>query len=110
MDRYGFPRTQPKPRLSRIHGFRAGDLVQVRVPSGKRQGIHQGWGDVCATGTFSITAANGVVQDIAHGFCRKIQSADGYHYNLGGREDAHPLARQMMASSRGIDETPKRMA
>ncbi len=99
MDKFGFPRTKPKPRRATVRGFRTGDLVHARVTTGKKQGAYQGRVAVRSSGSFNITTANGVVQGIAHRFCRKTQSADGYHYNLGGRDSSPTSAG---AAGRGI--------
>ena len=99
MDRYGFPHTRPKSRRATVRGFRTGDLVHARVTAGKKQGAYQGRVAVRSSGSFNITTANGVVQGIAHRFCRKIQSADGYHYSFGGCDSSPTSAG---AAGRGI--------
>lgn len=82
MDKYGFPRTGPK-QAKFVHGFQTGDLVQVRVPSGKHQGTHQGRVAVRASGSFNITTVHGTKQGIRSHHCHIIHRSDGYSYTKG---------------------------
>jgi hypothetical protein len=77
----GFPRGYLSPKKVH-HGFRTGDIVRAVVPSGKKKGVHFGRVAVRATGNFNIQTSRGVVQGISYRHCSKIQSADGYAYNL----------------------------
>jgi 5-methylcytosine-specific restriction endonuclease McrA len=80
LDRYGFPRGH-LTRSRRVHGFQTGDLVRAEVTAGKKVGIHVGRVAVRATGSFNIQGGAGVVQGIAHRYCRLVQRGDGYAYS-----------------------------
>ena len=75
MDKYGFPRTQPK-RFKRVKGFQTGDMVKAIVTQGKQAGTHVGRVAVRATGSFRVGKADG----ISWRYCRLLQRADGYEY------------------------------
>ena len=75
LDKYGFPRTSAK-QMSKIHGFRTGDLVRATVPPGKQAGAHFGRVSVRANGYFRVGNTDG----ISFRNCTKVQSADGYSY------------------------------
>lgn len=79
MDRFGFPRTQPKTART-VRGFRTGDLVKAVVTQGKKVGAYQGRVAVRATGSFDITTSHGTVQGISHRSCVLVQRNDGYRY------------------------------
>lgn len=81
LDKCGFPRGY-LTRTRRIHGFQTGDMVRAVVPSGKKAGIHIGRVAVRASGSFNIQTPAGVVQGIAHRFCRILARGDGYAYTL----------------------------
>jgi 5-methylcytosine-specific restriction endonuclease McrA len=84
MNKYGFPRTKAKQKQF-THGFRTGDIVQAVVPSHLRYpGRHVGRMSAKANGAFTITTATGTVADIGKKYCRKLQRADGYGYQLKG--------------------------
>jgi 5-methylcytosine-specific restriction endonuclease McrA len=85
MDRYGFPRTRAK-RQRRVQGFQTGDLVQARVPTGKKAGEYVGRVAVRTSGSFNIRCASGLVQGIAARYCRLVQRNDGYGYALRSAE------------------------
>jgi len=93
LDRDGFPRgymmTQKK-----VKGFQTGDIVSADVPSGKRAGKHFGRVSIRARGSFNIQTAAGRVSDINHKYCRLVQRADGYGYQLNNKRTAiHPSAK-----------------
>ena len=67
-------------REKKAYGFRTGDLVEARVPSGKKRGIHTGRVAIRATGSFNVQTSTGVVQGISHRYCRMLQRGDGYGY------------------------------
>ena len=67
-------------RQKKVYGFRTGDLVEARVPSGKKRGIHTGRVAIRATGSFNVQTSAGVVQGISHRHCRMLQRGDGYGY------------------------------
>lgn len=81
LNRFGFPRGYLL-RQKRVKGFQTGDLVQARVPTGKKAGTYQGRVAIRATGSFNIQSAQGVVQGISHRHCRLLQRADGYGYTF----------------------------
>ena len=81
----GFPRGYLSPAKEHF-GFRTGDIVSADVPTGKKAGTHFGRVAVRATGSFNIQTVHGTVQGIRYRHCRKIQSADGYAYNLQPRD------------------------
>ncbi len=80
MDRYGFPRTAPKAREKKVHGFQTGDIVEAVVPSGKKAGCYVGRVAVRITGSFNIKTRSGTVQGISYKHCRTLQQIDGYAY------------------------------
>src|SRR6266700_6367055 len=90
MDRFGFPRTGSKQH-KRVAGFQTGDLVRAVVSSGTKQGTYVGKVAVRSSGHFNITTRQGVVQGIAHRYCRLIARSDGYSHYLG-KERAFPPA------------------
>jgi 5-methylcytosine-specific restriction endonuclease McrA len=99
MDKRGFPRTGPKQAKS-VQGFQTGDLVRVRVPTGKYAGIHGGRVLVRASGSFDIRTKQGRVQGISHRYCRAIHRCDGYSYAQGGQDDpSAPLQKKNGHSS-----------
>lgn len=84
MDGNGFPRTKPKQK-SFTHSFRTGDMVCATVPSHlKNAGTHVGRMAAKANGAFTIAARKGTVTDIGKKYCRRLQRADGYGYQLKG--------------------------
>jgi hypothetical protein len=82
MDKFGFPRTNPK-QAKLVRGYRTGDLVHAVVMKGKKAGIYVGKVAVRRSGSFNITTAQGVIQDISHRSCRPIHRSDGYRYEKG---------------------------
>jgi 5-methylcytosine-specific restriction endonuclease McrA len=92
MDGYGFPRTKPKQKKF-IHNFRTGDIVRAVVPSHlKNAGTHVGRMSAKAKGGFTITTPRGTVTDIGKKYCRCLQRADGYGYQLKGEARFPPTA------------------
>ena len=81
LDAFGFPRGI-LTRTKAPFGFRTGDLVRAVVPSGKNAGTHVGRVAVRTSGRFNIQSESGVIQGIAHRFCRILQRADGYGYSM----------------------------
>ncbi|GAA0964340.1 hypothetical protein GCM10009555_001270 [Acrocarpospora macrocephala] len=84
-DKYGFPRLR-LPRLKQVHGFRTGDLVRARVPSGTNAGVHTGRVAVRTSGRFNLTTAHGTRQGIGYRHVHLLQRADGYAYTVRGEE------------------------
>jgi hypothetical protein len=79
MNRYGFPRTDPKAKHFK-HGFKTGDIVKAIVPDHlKNAGTHEGRISAKA-GSFDIATKAGKVTQIGKKYCRKLQRADGYGY------------------------------
>lgn len=96
LDGFGFPRGYLM-RSKSAHGFQTGDLVIAVVPKGKRAGTHTGRVAIRKTGSFNVTTAQGVVQDINYKNCRVVQRSDGYGYFFNradktGREQVRPKA------------------
>ena len=75
--KHGFPRGILM-RAKTVHGFRTGDHVRAVVPTGKKQGVHQGRVAVRATGYFNIQTPAGVIQGVSHRHCRLLARGDGY--------------------------------
>ncbi len=84
MDKRGFPRSRAKGR-SCVQGFRTGDIVRAKVPSGKKSGSHVGRVAVRVCGSFNITTRTGTIQGVAAGYCTALQHTDGYSYQKGER-------------------------
>jgi 5-methylcytosine-specific restriction endonuclease McrA len=78
MNEHGFPRTKAKG-VSRVQGFKTGDMVKAVVPSGKPRGTHIGKVAVKARGLFTVAS----VPDVPARYCRLLQHADGYSYTQG---------------------------
>jgi 5-methylcytosine-specific restriction endonuclease McrA len=79
-DAFGFPRGYLM-RGKSVQGFRTGDMVRARVPSGKKAGVHTGRVAVRVSGSFNIQTPAGVVQGISHKHCRVLMRGDGYAYS-----------------------------
>ena len=82
MDRFGFPRSKPKP-AKRVMGYQSGDLVRAVVHQGKKMGTYVGKVAVRSSGSFNITTGHGVAQGISHRSCTPIHRSDGYRYEKG---------------------------
>lgn len=80
-DKHGFRRGQ-RPRIKNHFGFTSGDMVNVHVTQGKKQGHYKGRVGVRSSGKFNIQTLNGLVQGIHHRYCKIIQRGDGYGYFL----------------------------
>lgn len=92
MDKYGFPRTKAKLKQFN-HGFHTGDIVRADVPSYlKNPGKHIGRMSSKANGAFTITTGAGTATDIGKKYCRTLQRADGYGYQLKGKRDFLPTS------------------
>ncbi len=91
MDSHGFPRSRPKQQKFK-HGFRTGDIVRADVPPPlKNAGAHVGRMSARASGGFTISTSRGRVTDIGKKYCRTLQRADGYGYQLKGGRDFLPI-------------------
>jgi len=82
MDRYGFPRTDPKGTRV-VKGFKTGDMVRAVVTTSTKQGVYRGRVAVRASGWFNITTSTRTIQGIHARFCRHLHRADGYTYPEG---------------------------
>ena len=80
-DRYGFP-SRYVPRFKFVKGFQTGDMVKAVVTAGKKIGEYAGRVAVRTTGSFNISAKNGLVQGISHKYCTPIHKKDGYSYGF----------------------------
>jgi len=78
-DKYGFP-TRHVPRIKFVQGFQTGDIVKAVVTTGKKIGTYVGRVAVRSTGSFNISAAQGLIQGISHKYCKPIHQKDGYSY------------------------------
>lgn len=79
VDRFGFPRTKAK-QLRRVKGFKTGDQVIAKVPTGLKSGTHTGRVAVRTSGSFNISTLNGTIQGINAKHCRTLHQTDGYDY------------------------------
>jgi hypothetical protein len=79
VDKYGFPRTQPKSQRT-VYGFKTGDIVRAVVTKGKKIGTYTGRVAVRTSGFFNITTKQGTIQGISYKSCNKLHSCDGYSY------------------------------
>ena len=77
----GFPRGYLM-RSKSVHGFATGDMVRAIVTAGKKQGSYIARVAVRASGSFNLQTAGGVIQGVSHKYCRLLQRADGYGYQL----------------------------
>lgn len=78
-DKYGFP-SRHVPRKKFVKGFQTGDIVKALVTSGKKIGSYVGRVAVRSTGSFNISAPQGLIQGISHKYCKPIHQKDGYSY------------------------------
>ena len=83
VDRFGFPRTTSK-RFKQVYGFQTGDMVKAVVSTGKKAGVYIGRVAIRASGSFNIKTESGTIQGISYRYCRLLQHADGYNYEVGG--------------------------
>jgi 5-methylcytosine-specific restriction endonuclease McrA len=83
MDKYGFPRTGSKGSR-RVFGFKTGDMVMARVPTGVHAGNYRGRVAIRKSGSFNIQADGCIVQGISHRYCRLDFRSDGYSYSQEG--------------------------
>lgn len=88
VDRFGFPKGQPKPKSKSVYGFQTGDLVKSTVTTGKKIGTYVGRVQVRSSGYFNIRdfRLEKRVQGISFHTCQLLQRNDGYEYNKRKRE------------------------
>lgn len=80
MDKYGFPRTSPKPRSKNFFGFKTGDIVKVVLPeTSKYMGAHTGRIAVRSSGYFDMAKTKQKI-NFHHRYAKVVQQADGYVY------------------------------
>ena len=94
MDRFGFPRTSAKTTRV-VNGFRSGDMVSVRVLSGKKTGAYFGKVAVRTSGSFNISTGAGVIQGISYKYCSVLHRSDGYSYSDINIKLGAPLGNEL---------------
>ena len=80
-DKFGFP-SRYVPQFKFVKGFQTGDIVKAIVTSGKKNGTYVGRVAVRSTGSFNISAKQGLIQGISHKYCQQIHQKDGYGYGF----------------------------
>jgi hypothetical protein len=78
-DKWGFP-SRYVPQLKFVKGYQTGDIVKAVVTSGKKLGTYVGRVAVRSTGSFNISAKQGLIQGISYKYCQQIHQKDGYGY------------------------------
>jgi 5-methylcytosine-specific restriction endonuclease McrA len=78
-DKFGFPNRHCS-RTKFHKGFQTGDIVKAVVTQRKKIGTYTGRVATRATGSFNISASDGLVQGISHKYCKHIHKKDGYSY------------------------------
>ncbi len=81
-DKFGFP-SRYVPRFKFVKGFQTGDIVKAIVTNGKKIGVYVGRVAVRSTGSFNISAKQGLIQGISFKYCLPIHKKDGYAYAFG---------------------------
>ena len=83
VDKYGFPRTSPKPRSKNFFGFKTGDMVKVVIPWGSKTkvptGTYTGRVAVRSSGYFDVKTGDAKLT-VSHKCCKPIYLMDGYNY------------------------------
>ena len=83
VDKYGFPRTSPKPRSKNFFGFKTGGMVKVIVPTGTKTkvlvGTYTGRVAVRSSGYFEVKTKDAKL-NVSHKHCQQIHLMDGYSY------------------------------
>jgi len=80
-DKFGFP-SRYVPRLKFVKGFQTGDIIKAVVTSGKKVGTYTGRVAVRSSGSFNVSAVQGLIQGINHKYCFSIHQKDGYNYGF----------------------------
>jgi len=78
-NKFGFP-VRYCSRTKFHKGFQTGDIVKATVTNGKKIGTYVGRLATRATGSFNISAPDGLVQGISYKYCKHIHKKDGYSY------------------------------
>ncbi|MCK6513296.1 RRXRR domain-containing protein [Myxococcota bacterium] len=94
LPRVVFPRTGPKTRQKKVHGFQTGDMVKAVIVKGKKAGCYVGRVAVRSSGSFNIKTRNGTTQGISYKHCRILQHTDGYAYTRRHDGVSSPLAHK----------------
>ena len=83
VDKYGFPRTAPKPRSKNFFGFKTGDIVKVTIPGEAKTkvltGTYTGRVAVRSSGHFDVKTKDAKLT-APHKYCKPIHLMDGYSY------------------------------
>ncbi len=83
VDKYGFPRTSPKPRSKNFFGFKTGDMVNVVIPDNAKTkvpaGTYAGRVAVRSSGSFDVKTGDAKIT-VSHKYCQPIHLMDGYSY------------------------------
>ena len=83
VDKYGFPRTSPKPRSKNFFGFKTGDMVKVVIPDNAKTkvpaGTYIGRVAVRSSGSFDVKTGDAKIT-VSHKYCQPIYFMDGYNY------------------------------
>ena len=83
MDKYGFPRTSPKPRSKNFFGFKTGDMAKVIIPDNVKTkvptGTYTGRVAVRSSGHFDVKTKDAKLT-VSHKCCKPIYLMDGYSY------------------------------
>ena len=80
-DKFGFP-SRYVPRFKFVKGFQTGDIIKAVVTSGKKVGTYTGRIAVRSSGSFNVSAVQGLIQGINHKYCFSIHQKDGYNYGF----------------------------
>lgn len=80
-DKFGFP-SRYVPRFKFVKGFQTGDIIKAVVTSGKKVGTYTGRVAVRSSGSFNVSAVQGLIQGISHKYCFSIHQKDGYNYGF----------------------------
>lgn len=85
VDKYGFPRTSPKPRTKNFFGFKTGDMVKLVIPEGAKTktpvGVYTGRVVVRSTGQFKIKTKE-FEFSLNYKYYKLIHLMDGYDYTV----------------------------
>lgn len=83
MDRYGFPRTAPKPRSKNFFGFKTGDMVKAMIPENAQTkvptGTYTGRVAVRSSGHFDVKTKDAKIT-VSQKYCKPLHLMDGYSY------------------------------
>lgn len=83
VNKYGFPRTSPKPRTKNFFGSKTGDMVKVSIPDNAKTkvltGTYVGRVAVRSSGHFDVKTRDAKL-NVSHKYCKPIHLMDGYSY------------------------------